>query len=133
MTMADESSEIAKTLMRACEDLEQASRLLEEVGSIGLWSKSDDSSDNRRKRNGIREADWAVSSACRRLAALQTQHADVNAIEAELRAVVAFLEPLPDGIPDTMGDNPELDSKIGGALERIEETRRRATELAAVL
>jgi len=122
-------------LARVMEELSTARRLLEEVYAIGLWSKSDDSSDNRRKREGLRETDWAVSGALRALMELRSHHSDVpaalNTLEDELRVLVGVLEPLPDTVTDTMGENALLDSTIGKVSDKVSELLERASRLAA--
>jgi hypothetical protein len=114
--------------------LTTAERLLSEVYSIGVWVKADDCSDNRRKRTGIREADWAVSAAYRALKAIDLEAADVQAAVSVLaddaHAVVRLLEPLPDTIPDTMGDNLSLDATINTLGERVAGLRERVKVLA---
>jgi chromosome segregation ATPase len=122
-------------LARVMEELSTARRLLEEVSAIGLWSKSDDSSDNRRKRKGLRETDWAVSGALRALTELRSHQSDVPAslstLEDELRVLVGVLEPLPDTVTDTMGENALLDSAISNISDKVSELLERASRLAA--
>jgi chromosome segregation ATPase len=122
-----------EALTRAVEELETAKRFLGEVSTIGLWTKSDDSSDNRRKRQGLRETDWAVSGAQRALAAVAAplRNERLEALETDLRALVARLEPLPDTVSDTMGDSPSLDATILSLSEEVTRLRERASLLAA--
>jgi hypothetical protein len=126
---------IVDALARVTEELDTARRLLDEVYAIGLWSKSDDSSDNRRKRQGLREADWAVSGALRALTELRShepgQPVPLNTLENELRTLVRVLEPLPDTVTDTMGDSGNLDSAIGESSTKVLALLKMASELAA--
>jgi hypothetical protein len=125
---------LGDALARVQAELSTAIRLLNEVYSIGLWVKSDDSSDNRRKRQALRETDWAASGALRALTTL-TQQGDVPAsihgLEQELRMLVAILEPLPNTVTDTMGENLALDSIVGNASNKASELLQRAAQLAA--
>jgi hypothetical protein len=116
-------------------DLKKAQGLLGEVYSIGLWSKSDGCSDNRQKRQGMRETDWAVSGAHRALKELRPRLQEVPetlvALEQDLAALVAVIEPLPETIIDTMLETPALDSanyRISAEITRLSE---RASQLAA--
>jgi len=100
---------------RVLEYLNRADELLNEVETIGLWVKADDTSDNRRRRKALREADWAASSAFREAE---------GELRAEIDALVKQLEPLPDFVTDTMLDLPwELERKIRAAREEIERLR----------
>ncbi len=103
------------------EILEKTAALLNEADNIGLWSKSDDSSDNRNKRRLLREADWKSSEGVRALQAAGAEHAQ---LEADFRELMHFLESLPDEVTDWMGANPQLDSKVREALHMIERPRR---------
>jgi len=95
--------------------LRQAAALLDEVQSIGLWSRADDCSDNRRRRQALREADWAVADAYRRLVALPSE------LASEAKAIDEMLEVLPDLVTDIMLNlPPELDAQIDAARTRIE-------------
>ena len=116
-------------LRQALEELSSAERLLSEVSSIGLWMKSDDSSDNRRRRSGLREADWAVSAAYRALNSLESESLTSRAQEAH--QIVQALEPLPDTIPDTMGDNPALDLAVRTLADQVEALRGRVEAVLA--
>ncbi|HEU4888787.1 MAG TPA: hypothetical protein VFV49_12950 [Thermoanaerobaculia bacterium] len=120
-------------MKRVLEELETAKRLLDEVYSIGLWSKSDD--DNRRKRQGMRETDWAVSGAHRTLTALRPRLQEVpepiHALERDLGSLVAVIEPLPETIIDTMGENLALDSAINNISEEVTRLSARASQLVA--
>lgn len=122
-----------EALASVVNDLNTAARLLEEVSVIGLWSKSDDSSDNRRKRQGLRETDWAVSGALRALTDLRSADVDVPAqfqeLEDELRTLVAQVEPLPDMVSDTMGVNFALDSAMIAAARKLSELQPRVVQL----
>ena len=100
--------------MRAIEQLELAARLLEEESNVGLWVSSDDCSDNRRRRQLLREADWAVSDAHRCLPG-----------DAAIAALMAKVEPLADVVTDTMGVNHELDLKVSEARQEAEELANR--------
>lgn len=122
-------------LRRAGDELSSANGLLSEVYSIGLWVKADDCSDNRRKRTGLREADWAASGAYRALNAIECEwpeiRTSVNGLAQEVDAIVRALEPLPDTIPDTMGDNLELDSVISTLAGQVEALRERVEAVLA--
>lgn len=122
-------------LQRAIGDLRSAARLLAEVYSIGVWVKADDCSDNRRRRKGLREADWAVSGAYRALNAIELEwpdlQASVRSLAQEADAIVRVLEPLPDTIPDTMGDNLELDCTVSTLIEQMEALCARVETIAA--
>ena len=100
--------------MRAIEQLELAARLLEEESNVGLWVSSDDCSDNRRRRQLLREADWAVSDAHRSLPD-----------DAAIAALMKKVEPLADLVTDTMGVNPWLDLQVMNAREEAEELAKR--------
>ena len=97
--------------------LAQTAALLHEADNVGLWVKSDDSSDNRDKRRLLREADWKSSEGVR---ALQAAGVELPGLEADFRELMHFLEPLPDEVTDWMGANPQLDLKIMKALDMIE-------------
>ncbi|HEV7239064.1 MAG TPA: hypothetical protein VGQ36_07450 [Thermoanaerobaculia bacterium] len=122
-------------LRRAQEELSSANRLLSEVYSIGIWVKADDCSDNRRKRTGLREADWAASGAYRALNEIECEWPDlqtaVNSLAQEVDAIVRALEPLPDTIPDTMGDNLELDCTVSTLAGQVEALRERVEAILA--
>lgn len=124
---------VGEALARIVTDLSTAARLLEEVSVIGLWSKSDDSSDNRRKRQGLRETDWAVSGALRALTDLRSENVDVPAelheLEQELRTLVAQVEPLPEMVTDTMLVNFALDSAMIVAARKVSELLPRVEQL----
>ena len=131
---APEPPTLADALARVQAELSTAIGLLNEVSSLGLWVKSDDSSDNRRKRQALRETDWAVSGALRALTTLPQQGgvpASIHDLEQELRMLVAILEPLPDTVTDTEGENPALDSIVGNASDKASELLQRAAQLAA--
>ena len=125
-----EANVVAGALDRVVEELSTARRLLDEAYSIGLWSKSDDCSDNRRKRQCLRETDWAISGALRALNGLP---APVDAIARDLRALVAVVEPLPDTVTDTMGTNGELDATISRMSDEVDGLSKRAARLSAEL
>lgn len=131
---ANEPPTLGDALARVHEELSTAHRLLNEVYSIGLWTKSDDSSDNRRKRQALRETDWAASGALRALTTLPQQSdvpASIHGLEHELRMLVAILEPLSDTVTDTMGEDSALDSIVGNVSEKASELLQRAAQLAA--
>lgn len=126
---------IADALERVVAELSTATRLLQEVYVIGLWSKSDDCSDNRRRREGMRETDWAISGAHRALTTLR-QHLQeipeaIDNLERELQALVAVVEVLPDTVSDTMGDTLALDVDINRTSESVAKLSEQATGLAA--
>ncbi|HJQ39653.1 MAG TPA: hypothetical protein VKB93_21120 [Thermoanaerobaculia bacterium] len=97
--------------------LEQTATLLTEADNIGLWVKSDDSSDNRNKRRLLREADWKSSEGVR---ALEAAGVELPGLLEDFRELMHFLEPLPDDVTDWMGANPQLDLKVRKALDMIE-------------
>ena len=113
----------SRSLTRVDEELHNAARLLQEADVIGLWSKSDDCSDNRNKRRLLREADWAVSGALRAVAEFQDSQdgwqAAVASLSDRIRALVELLEPLPPMITDTKLANPHVDGAIQTALDEI--------------
>jgi hypothetical protein len=122
----------AEILTRISRTLGIAKDQLAEVDSIGLWSKSDDSSDSRRKREGLREAGSSISYAGRTL-----KEADLPAlrpIAAALAEFEAMVAPLAGMVTDTMGTSHDLDYRLSRArtkaaelLELIES--HRGTEL----
>lgn len=122
-------------LRRADEELSTAERLLAEVYSIGVWIKADDCSDNRRRRAGLRETDWAVSGAYRALKAITLVwpdlQASVDALAREAAALVRILEPLPDTIPDTMLETSQLDTAVNSVQEQVSALRERVRALAS--
>lgn len=120
---------IAEALHRVVQELQTASRLLSEVYTIGLWSKSDDSSDNRRKRDGLRETDWAISGAHRALRDLQSDSAELVALERDLHALVLEVEQLPGMVSDTMGENLTLDSAIREISQKVTTLMERALRM----
>ncbi|HKS23635.1 MAG TPA: hypothetical protein VJZ76_12600 [Thermoanaerobaculia bacterium] len=101
-------------MKRAIEQLELAARLLEEESNVGLWVSSDDCSDNRRRRQLLREADWAISDAHRCLPD-----------DAAIAALMAKVEPLADLVTEWMGANPWLDLQVMGAREEAEKLAER--------
>lgn len=123
----------AEALARAVEELKTARRLLEEVGVIGLWSQSDDSSDNRRRRQGLRESGWAVSGALRALTTWRAAQPDVPpplaALEEDLRTLVGVLEGLTNDVTDTMGENLQFYVAVSKAAEQVAGLLERATRL----
>ena len=123
---------VGDALTRVQAELSTALRLLNEIYVIGLWAKYDD--NNRRKRQALRETDWAASGALRALTTLPQQGdvpASIHDLEQELRMLVAILEPLPETVIDTMGENPALDVIVGNASRKAEELLQRAAQLAA--
>jgi hypothetical protein len=121
---------LTRALEYACECLDRAEALLNEVDTIGLWVKSDDSSDNRRKRTALRETDWTLSGAVRRidgvLPGVPAVRVVLTELRDELRKLVAAVEPLPDLVTDTMDKNPELDDCVRRLREEIARVRERA-------
>ena len=123
----------AEALARAIAELETAKRLLEEIASLGVWFRSDDCSDNRRRRQGLRETDWAVSGAQRALAGIPTELRDarLDALETDLRSLVARLEPLPDTVSDTMADDDlPFYVAVRGLTDEVERLHQRAIAFA---
>jgi len=135
MELVRSTRDVGGALARVMAELDKARRLLAEVYGIGLWSKSDDASDNRRKREGLRETDWALSSALRELTDLRSHHPNIPAslgtLEDKLRALVGALEPLPDTVSDTMGESRRLDSTISEISSEISNLMEKASHLAA--
>lgn len=119
-----ERPDVEYVLQRILWELNRAEELLSEAYTIGVWVKADDSSDNRRRRKVLREADWEVSAAARNAAGVSEE------LAKDLQALVKQLEPLPDLVTDTMIDNPpELDSRIGQAREQLTGLRERVEGL----
>ena len=131
---AGELAAISEALKEVLGDLAKAQGLLDEVYSIGLWSKSDDCSDNRRKRQGMRETDWAVSGARRALRDLRPRLQEIpesiDALEQDLVSLVAVIEPVPETVIDT-GENPALDSAIYRISAEVTRLSEQASQLAA--
>jgi hypothetical protein len=122
---------LTRALTRTMEELDTASRLLGEVFAIGLWIRSDDSSDDRRKREGLREVDWAVSGAHRALASLTEAPVEVRTLQADLRALQTLAETLADQAAGTVGESLALDGMIMSMQDEVAKLRRRAEELLA--
>ena len=125
----------AAILDLVAEDLMNAHQILDDVSNIGVWSKSDDCSDNRQRRKGLREADSRVSRARRRLTDLETTEPELQRdfalLDADIGAVVADLEPLPDTVSDIMDKNPALDVSIYDAMARIDALRERSLGMSS--
>lgn len=118
-----------EALARIIQQLQTAEKLLAEVYGIGVWVKSDDSSDNRNRRRLLRETDWAVSDAHRR--AEPFAQGALETMERDLKQLVKTLEPLPDTIPDTMADNdPARDAQITALRGEVARLLAEATRLA---
>jgi hypothetical protein len=109
---------------RVIEQLELASRLLDDVFSIGVWSESDDSSDNRNRRKGIREVDWAVADAYRSAASIETPEA--QALARDLLALDKIIEVIPDTISDTMAKGAGFDATVLDLREKVAALLERA-------
>ena len=118
-------------IQRAIDQLELAARLLADVYSIGVWVKSDDCSDNRNRRKGIRETDWAVSDAYRAAASVDSPEA--QALARDLKALVAVLEPIPDTISDIMAESLDFDVMISDLQKKVENLLERARQIAPPL
>ena len=114
-------------LRRVVEQLDLAGRLLAEVYSIGVWVKSDDSSDNRERRKRLRETDWAVADAHRAAASVDSSAA--QDLARDLMALDAIIEPMPDTISDTMADNLGFDAMISELQEKVAALLERARKL----
>ncbi|MEO8380279.1 MAG: hypothetical protein ABI779_11500 [Acidobacteriota bacterium] len=134
-TAVAELESVIRVLREAVEDFERTVELLQEADNVGLWNKSDDSSDNRRKRTLLREADWSLSSAERELAACRPEPFDVRetivAFEAEVHALVLRLEPLAGLVTDTMGVNHSLDYTVSVMQTELRETAERLRHFAS--
>jgi hypothetical protein len=135
LSPAEAPAAICEALKEVLGDLKKAQGLLDEVSTIGVWSKSDGCGDNREKRQKMRETDWAVSGAHRALKQLRPRLQEfpepIDALERDLASLVAVIEPLPETILDTMLDTPALDSAIYGISPEIARLSERASQLAA--
>jgi hypothetical protein len=127
----------AEELARVARTLGLLGERLAEVDAIGVWSKSDDSSDNRRKRQGLMEADWDASYVNRVLAEFLPLAGDARlelqplaGAAAELQALI---EPLSGLVTDTMGTNHDLDVRVSQARERTAELQARVAALQTSL
>jgi hypothetical protein len=116
-------AEPGRALTSAMGALDEAHALLAEVDGIGLWSGSDDDSDNRHRRAGLREADWAVSRAHREIRECVAQGRELRhrlePVEAELAELVRFMESLPELVSVTRDPNFLLSRGVGEARERV--------------
>jgi hypothetical protein len=101
-------------LNAAADALDDAIRLLGEAYRIDLWSKSNDASDNHRKRDLLREADWAVARAHRALMNLP----ELELLANDVTELLRFIEPLADSVTPDMGANGPLDASIDDASTR---------------
>jgi len=131
-----QTTRLIQTLKYVVECLDRADQLLNEVDTIGLWVKSDDCSDNRRKRTALRETDWTLYGA---VAKINNLLPDVPAAQValgqlceRLRKLVAVAEPLPDRVTDISDKDPELDKIIRDMRDEIAELRDRAQLLLRV-
>jgi len=129
--MTPASDDLRNALDKVIEYLDDAERILREVDSIGLWVKSDDCTDNRQRRRGLRDADWTVAGAVRKIASVRIPSVQplIDALAKDLGELDQFLEPLPDLVSDIMDRNPDLDGKVGKALDEIGKLRDRARSL----
>jgi len=125
----------ADELVRIARTLGLLGERLAEVDTIGLWSSSDDSGDNRRKRQGLMEADWDVSYVNRALADFLPlageARAELQPVADAAAELQALIEPLAGLVTDTMGTNHDLDVRLSRARARTEELQGRVAELLA--
>jgi hypothetical protein len=133
---APESLEAAAAVLdRVAENLVNAHQIVNDVYVIGVWSTSDDSSDNRQRRKGLREADWAASGASSKLRSFETTEPELQRdfalLDADIRAVVADLELLLDTVSNIMDSTLALDVSINDAKAQIEALRERCLGIAS--
>lgn len=136
MSSADRAA-AAEELVRVARTLGLLGERLAEADTIGLWSKSDDSSDNRRKRQWLMEADWDASYVNRTLAGFLPLAGDARAelqpladAAAELQAMI---EPLAGLVTDTMVANYDLDVRLTRARGKTAELQAQVATLLASL
>lgn len=125
----------AEELQRVARTLSILSERLAEVDTIGLWSKSDDSSDNRRKRQGLKEADWDASFVNRVLTeflplAGETRP-DLQPVADAAAELQEMLEPLAGLVTDTMLANYDLDIRLTRAREKTAALQAHVARLLA--
>jgi len=134
MSSADRAA-AAEELVRAARTLGLLSERFAEVDTIGLWSKSDDSSDNRRKRQGLREADWDASYVNRVLTEFLPlageARAELQPLADAAAELQALIEPLAGLVTDTMGTNYDLDVRLSHAREKAAELQGQVATLLA--
>lgn len=119
----EEWVEIEEHLTWTIRWLQGMQRHLREALSIGVWMKSDDSSDNRNKRRELSDAAsdaWSAADQLSRITAFEMQKA-LNPMLAEIRELENALRPLAESILDTMGENPALDRRLGQLEDQMEE------------
>jgi hypothetical protein len=126
---------VAEELERVARTLGLLSERLAEVDTIGLWAKSDGSSDNRRKRQGLREADWDVSYVNRVLTEFLPlageAREELQPLADAAAELQALIEPLAGLVTDTMGTNYDLDVRLSQARERTAEIQAQVAALLA--
>jgi hypothetical protein len=125
----------AEELVRVARTLELLTERLAEVDTIGLWSKSDDSGDNRRKRQGLREADWDASYVNRVLTGFLPlageARAELQPLADAAAELQALIEPLAGLVTDTTGIHYDLDVRLSHAREKAAELQARVAALLA--
>jgi predicted RNase H-like nuclease (RuvC/YqgF family) len=86
-----------------------------------VWSKSDDCSDNRNKRNGLRDAASDAWSAGQNLEKAQRQFPELQDALEPLRLDINALHHSLKSLADIMGKNPRLDHEIDKNHSRAKE------------
>ena len=134
MSSADRAA-AADELVRVARTLGLLSERLAEADTIGLWSKSDDSSDNRRKREGLRGADWDVSYVNHVLTEFLPlageARPELQPLADAAAELQARIEPLAELVTDTMETNYDLDVRLSQARERTAELQAQVAALLA--
>jgi hypothetical protein len=134
MSSADRAA-AAEELVRVARTLSLLSDRLAEVDTIGLWSKSDDSSDNRRKRQGLTEADWDASFVNRVLTEFLPlageARQELQPLADAAAELQALIEPLAGLVIDTMLTNYDLDVRLSRAREKTADLQAQVAALLA--
>jgi chromosome segregation ATPase len=125
---------VAYVLKRVQDQLENAQRLLDEVYSIGVWVQSDDCSDNRNRRRGLREFRTEIGGAQVSIRDMEAEpppgiDGPLKELRRDLEEFYEELRPLPDSISDTSGNTQELDSNIRKFRERVSGLQERTGRL----
>lgn len=125
---AEKIAILARELRQVFWSLEKAGQKMEDVCRLGVaWAKSDDSSDDRHKRQWLQETVWDLLHVQRDWNELQARFPDagqiLHATVSEIASLASDLEPLVEKIdlapcifnpPD-----PMLDSNLSGGRERL--------------